>query len=65
MKGCPQFRINECKKHCKSRLDTVTIRTNSSKTRKLKFLIDTGAEISVVKESSKDLGTMIPPKELT
>ena len=56
VKGCPQFRINECKKHCKSRLDTVTIRTNSSKTGKLKFLIDTGAEISVLKESSIHLG---------
>ena len=49
MKGCQQFRINEIKKHCKSRLDTVTITTNSSKTGDLKYLIDTGAEISVVK----------------
>ena len=34
----------------------LTIRTNSSKTGKLKFLIDIGAEISVVKESSINLG---------
>jgi hypothetical protein len=55
MKGCPQFRVNECKKHCKSRLDTVT-RTDSSKTGKLKFLIDTGAESSVVKYTSMNSG---------
>ena len=49
---CPKFRINECKKHYKSKLDTVTIRADSSRTGKLKFLIDNGAEISVVKDSS-------------
>jgi len=52
LEGCPKFRINECKRHYKSELDTVTVRTDSSKTGQLKFLIDTGAEISVVKDSS-------------
>jgi len=61
VKGCSQFSVNECKKLCKSRLDTVTIRTNSSKTGKLKFLINTGAEISVVKASSINLGTNYDP----
>ena len=44
-------------------LDTVTIRTNSSRTGKLKFLVDTGAEISVVKDSSLNPGIMYESKE--
>ena len=43
--GCPQFTVNECKEHYHSKLDTVTIV-------KLKFLIDTGADISVVRSTS-------------
>ena len=50
------MRVNESKKHCKSRLDTVTIRTDSSNTGKLEFLIDTGAEILVVKDTSMNSG---------
>jgi orotate phosphoribosyltransferase-like protein len=46
--GCPQLTVNECKEHYQSKLDTVTIRVDFSKTGKLKFLIDTGVEISVV-----------------
>ena len=52
MNGCPKFTVNECKKHYKSKLDTVTVKADLSKTGKLKFLIDTGAEISVVKGTS-------------
>jgi hypothetical protein len=61
VKGCPQFKVNECKKHCKLRLDTVTIRTDSSKRGKLKFLIDTGTEISVIKANSINLGINYDP----
>jgi hypothetical protein len=50
--GCPQFTMNECKEHSKSRLDTVTTRVHLSNSEKLKFLIDTGAEISIVKGAS-------------
>ena len=52
MNGCPQFTVNECKEHYKSKLDTVTVKADLSKTGRLKFLIDTGAEISVVKSTS-------------
>jgi len=50
--GCPQFTVNECKEHCQSKLDTVTIRVDISKRGNMRFLIDTGAEISVVKCTS-------------
>jgi hypothetical protein len=43
---------NECKKHLKSDLGTVTLGVDLSKRNKLKFLIDTGAEISIVSGSS-------------
>jgi hypothetical protein len=48
----PQFKINECEKHLKSDLDTVTLVVDKSKNEKLKFLIDTGADISVVRDTS-------------
>ena len=51
-KCCPQFTINECEKHSKSRLDTVTVGVDLSKPEKLTFLIDTGAEISTFKGAS-------------
>ena len=47
--GCPQFTFDECERHSKSELDTVTIGVHLSKTEKMKFIIDTGAEISIVK----------------
>jgi len=47
--GGSQFVINECEKHCKSRLDIVTAGVDLGRTEKLKFLIHTGAEISVVR----------------
>jgi len=46
---CPQFAINECEEHCKSRLDTVTVGVDLGRTEKFRFLIDTGAEISIVR----------------
>ena len=49
--GCPQFFINECEKHCNSTLDTVTVEVDLGKPEKLTFLIDTGAEISIVKSA--------------
>jgi len=53
---CPQISINECKVHHMSRLDTVTIGVDLGKTGKLRFLIDTGAEISIVR------GTKLKPE---
>ena len=52
MNGCLQFTVNEFKEHYQSTLDTITIRVDFSKTGKLKLLIDTGAEISVVRSTS-------------
>ena len=51
VKGCPQFAVNECEEHCRSGLDTVTVGVDLGRTEKLKFLIDTGAEISVVRSN--------------
>jgi hypothetical protein len=53
--------INECEKHFKSRLDTVTVRDDLSKTERLTFLIDTGAEKSIVKDSSLNPGSNYEP----
>jgi hypothetical protein len=36
----------------KSDLDTISLNIDSRDTRKLKFLIDTGAEISIIRSSS-------------
>ena len=52
MKACPQLAVNGCKEHCKSDLDTETVTVDLSKTGNLKFLINTGAEISVLKGTS-------------
>jgi hypothetical protein len=40
-----KFSINQCESHVRSGLD-------SRDTRKLKFLVDTGAEISIIRRSS-------------
>jgi hypothetical protein len=56
MNGCPQFTVNKCTDHDETGLDTITINTDSSKSGKLKFLIDTGAEISIVKDTSMNPG---------
>src|SRR5215469_11627239 len=40
-----KFSVNKCESHVKSDLDTISLRIDSRDTRKLKFLIDTGAEI--------------------
>jgi hypothetical protein len=58
---CSQFAINECERHCKSRLDTVTVNVDMGTTEKLRFLIDTGAEISIVKGTSLKLGLNYEP----
>jgi hypothetical protein len=44
-----QFSINKCEEHCKTSLDTLTVRVNLRKSKNLRFLIDTGAEISIVR----------------
>jgi hypothetical protein len=56
MNGCPQFTVNKCTDHDDTGLDTITINTDSSKSGKLKFLINTGAEISIVKDTSMNTG---------
>jgi hypothetical protein len=48
----PQFKINECEIHARSDLDTVTLATEPSRANCLKLLIDTGADISIAKDSS-------------
>jgi hypothetical protein len=57
----PQFTINECEKHSKSKLDTITVRVHLSKAEKLKFLIDTREEISIVKGASLKPGFNYEP----
>ena len=46
------FSINQSESHVSSGLDTISLSIDSTDSRKLKFLIDTGAEISVIKSSS-------------
>jgi hypothetical protein len=47
-----RFSVNQCESHEKSDLDTISFNTDSRDTRKLKFLIDTGAKISINRRSS-------------
>jgi hypothetical protein len=47
-----KFSINQCERHGKSDPDTISLNVDSRDTKKLKFLIDTGAEISIIKSSS-------------
>ena len=47
-----KFRVNQCESHVKSDLDTISLSIDSRDNRKLKFLIDTGAEISIIRSSS-------------
>ena len=46
------FSVNQCESHVKSDLDTISLSNDSRDARKLKFLIDTGAEISLIRSSS-------------
>ena len=50
--GCSPFKIHECKSHIRSNLDTIQLRVYLGKERKLTFLLDTGADLSVIKWSS-------------
>jgi hypothetical protein len=52
-----KFSINQCESHVKSDLDTIYLNVNTSDAKKLKFLIDTGAEISIIKGSSLNPGS--------
>ena len=45
------FSINQRESHVKSDIDTISLRIYSRDTRKLKFLIDTGAEISIIRST--------------
>jgi len=48
----PSFRVNQCESHVKSDLDTISLSIDSRDARKLKFLIGTEAEISLIGSSS-------------
>ena len=47
--GCSPFKIHECKR---CNLDTIEPRVDLGKEKKLIFLLDTGADLSVIKRSS-------------
>ena len=47
-----RFSVNQCESHVKSDLDTISLSIDSRDARKLKFLIDTGSEISIIRSSS-------------
>ena len=51
-----KFSINQCESHVKSDLDTIYLNVNTRDVKKLKFLIGTGAEISIIKSSSLNTG---------
>jgi hypothetical protein len=48
----PRFSINKCESLMESDLATVSLNIDSRDPRKPKFLIDTGAEISIIRSSS-------------
>jgi hypothetical protein len=48
------FKISVCKRHVRSNLDSVTLAADMSKTGKLTFLVDTGADISVFGDEFED-----------
>jgi len=52
-----KFNINQCESHIKSYLHTISLNVNTRYAKKLKFLIDTGAEISIIKGSSLNPGS--------
>ena len=54
--GCPPFKTNECKSHIGSNLDTIQLIVDLGKKNKLTFLLDTGADLSVIKISSLQPG---------
>ena len=47
-----KFSVNHCENHMKSDLDTISLKINNRDSKEVKFLIDTGAEISLIKEAS-------------
>jgi len=51
-----KFSTNQCESRVKSDPDTISLNVNTRDVKKLKFLIDTGAEISIIKGSSLNPG---------
>jgi hypothetical protein len=51
-----RFSVNQSESHIKLDLDTISLNIGSRDTKKLKFLLDTGAEISIIRSSSLTLG---------
>ena len=50
--GKYKFNMNYCENRRKSDLDTISLKIDGRVSKEVKFLIDTGAEISIIKESS-------------
>jgi hypothetical protein len=50
--GSHKFSVNKCESYMKSDLHAISLSIDSRDTRKLKFLIDTGAKISIIRSSS-------------
>ena len=46
-----KFSVNHCENHMKSDLDTISLKINRD-SKEVKFLIETGAEISLIEEAS-------------
>ena len=60
--GCSPFKIHECKNHIRSNLDTVQLRADLGKENKPTFLLDTGADLSVIKRPSLQPAIKYSPK---
>jgi hypothetical protein len=50
------FSINQCESHMNSSFDTIILSIDSRVSRKLRFLLDTGNEISVIRSLSSTPG---------
>ena len=53
---CSPFKIHECKSHIRSNLDIIQLRVDLEKENKLTLLLDTGADLYVIKRSSLQPG---------
>jgi hypothetical protein len=51
-----QTKKDECENHIRSNLDTIPLRVDLGKENKLTFLLDTGADLSVIERSSLQRG---------
>jgi hypothetical protein len=54
--GCSPFKIHDRKNHIRSKIDTIQLSVDLGKENTLTFLLNTGADLSVVKRSSLQPG---------